>query len=42
MKKQIEVKLEETPLKCPYGFTKKDKWYKPTTIFKIIKLILKR
>ena len=37
----IEITKEE-PLKCPYGFTNKDKWYKPKTIFKINKLILKR
>jgi len=39
----VEIKInKEVPLKCPYGFTNKDKWYKPKTIFKIIKLILKR
>ena len=30
---------EETPLKCPYGFTAADKMYKPLTWFKIIKAI---
>lgn len=39
----MKIEIDEiTPSKCPYGFTKKDKWYKPTTIFKIIKLILKQ
>lgn len=34
----IEIK-EETPIKCPYGFTHADKTYKPTTWWKIIKAI---
>lgn len=36
----VEIKKEdETPLRCPYGFTAADKMYKPLTWLKIIKAI---